>query len=161
MTVHLIMDRRQTGRTQRLIEMAEVLLLQNDGFTAVFVVPTYRQAQLLTTRLLPRFDLFDVSTATPEGLSRQRTIIDIAHGLGDRLRGRLTQGWDSPMPPPPPPPGPNTKHAPKLSIPMQSHKTFAFIDDATSMRAADWELLMDDLTVHGIAVSAVVVESRV
>lgn len=141
----VIMGRRATGRTERLLVAAAALQLRHDEFVVVFVAPTHRRAHYLSTRVFELIEGWQGMTAAPV-LDPSRTIVDSAQGLGSRLRGSATVTA-------------LTEHTP--GNPSPSHKVFAFIDDADALGQVAYDQLMDDLTRAGVAVSAVVFTSNV
>lgn len=132
----IIMDRRAHGRTTRLLDAASSLQLSNEHHTALLLAPHHQRADFLMRLAMERIEWW-LDGGTQGGvLDPARTVVDSVDGWVHRNRGKI---W---------------------SDPGGVHHSFAFIDDADELGQLVWDRLMDDLTVHGIAVSAAVFTSQ-
>lgn len=138
-TVRIIMDRRAHGRTEQLLLAAEEMQQRHDNLTALLIAPYHQRAEYLASRAMERIDVW-MSGEEGGGLDPARTIVEHAGDIGWRLRGGRLAGASM--------------------RPGDSHKVFAFVDDADDLGQVRWDRMMDDLTVNGIAVSAAVFTSR-
>jgi hypothetical protein len=129
------MDRRAMGRTTRLLDAAASLQESHDKHVTLILAPYHQRAHYLSSMAYERIQWWLEGETQGGVLDPARTIVDSVDGWAHRNRGKR---WtDTPG----------------------EHHTFAFIDDADELGQRAWDNIMDDLTVHGIAVSAAVFTS--
>jgi hypothetical protein len=134
--MRIIMDRRAQGRTTRLLDAASKLQESNDKHEALILAPYHQRAHHLADYAMERIQWWLEGESQGGVLDPARTTVDSADGWVHRNRGK------------------------RWSEPGEPHHVFAFIDDADELGQRAWDMLMDDLTVHGIVVSAAVFTSQ-